>query len=81
MTAPPSLLGLTRWEFADAGVRFRLWTRPIISQGGRQVTPVTLLWEVPDGRRGVRRCAGFVEAMEQVTRIVAGERGPAAPLP
>jgi hypothetical protein len=71
-TAPPSILGLTRWEWDAAGIRFRAWTRPIIGAGGREVVPVTLLWDHPDGRRGLARCSGFVQAMERASEVVAG---------
>ena len=68
--APPSILGLTRWEWAAAGIRFRLWTRPIIGAGGREVVPITLLWDGPDGCRGLARCTGFVQAMERASEVV-----------
>ena len=69
MQAPPSILGLTRWEWADAGIRFRAWTRPIIGAGGREVVPVTLLWESPDGSRGVIRCGGLLHAMDEASLL------------
>ena len=72
--APPSILGLTRWEWAAAGIRFRLWTRPIIGDGGREVVPLTLLWEHPDGRRGLARCNGFVHAMQRAADVATTER-------
>ena len=76
MQAPPSILGLTRWEWAGAGIRFRVWTRPIVSEGGREVVPVTLIWDHPDGTRGIARCGGFLQAMDCVTAIMR-DRGAA----
>ena len=75
-TAPPSIRGLTRWEWDAAGIRFRAWTRPIIGAGGREVVPVTLLWDHPDGRRGLARCSGFVQAMERASEVVASGAAP-----
>ncbi|WP_149536920.1 hypothetical protein [Siccirubricoccus phaeus] len=72
--SPPPLLGLTRWEWDGAGIRFRIWARPVIGRGGREVVPVTLLWRQQDGSTGMARCGGFVEAMEQAARI-AGTAG------
>ncbi|MCO6417442.1 hypothetical protein JYK14_14910 [Siccirubricoccus sp. KC 17139] len=68
----PPLLGLTRWEWDGAGIRFRIWARPIIGRGGREVVPVTLLWQQRDGSSGMARCGGFVEAMERALRITEG---------
>jgi hypothetical protein len=79
MQAPPTILGLTRWEWADAGIRFRAWTLPIIGAGGREVVPVTLIWDHPDGTRGIARCGGFVQAMDRVSEVVRDRgRGQAA---
>ena len=72
MKAPPTWLGLTRWEFIEGGVRFRLWTRPIVGEGGRQVVPVTLLWHTDDGAGGIARCGGIIEAMERATQVATG---------
>jgi hypothetical protein len=71
MTPPPSILGQTRWEWDCAGTRFRLWTRPVVGQGGRSVVPVTLLWRRPDGSGGMARCAGMIEAMEHAAAVMA----------
>jgi hypothetical protein len=77
IAAPPSVLGLTRWEFeGGAGILFRIWARPIVGRGGAEVVPVTLLWRHPDGCTGYRRCHGFVEAMEHAARAAAGTSGP-----
>lgn len=65
------MLGLTRWEFDGAGVALRLWTRPVLSRGGREVAPVTLTWTHEDGTRGRRPCAGWLEAHEHAARVVA----------
>jgi hypothetical protein len=73
MTAPPSILGLTRWTFDGARHRFHIWARPIISQGGREVVPVTLVWEDQEGRRGAIGCSGLVDAVEQADRLAAGQ--------
>jgi hypothetical protein len=64
MTAPPTWLGLTRWEFVEGGVSFRLWARPIIDDSGARVVPVTLVWRTDDGAGGVARCSGMIDAME-----------------
>lgn len=69
LPTPPPLLGLTRWEWNGAGIRFRIWARPVIGRGGREVVPVTLLWHHPDGSHGQANCGGFIEAMERATRI------------
>ncbi|WP_203069864.1 hypothetical protein [Falsiroseomonas ponticola] len=71
MTPPPSILGQTRWEWVGAGIRFRLWTRPVVGQGGRSVVPVTLLWRRPDGTGGMARCDGLIEAMARVEAVMA----------
>ena len=71
LPTPPSLLGLTRWDFDGAGIGFRIWTRPVIGAGGREVVPVTLLWRHPDGTTGRRACHGFMDAVEHASRVVA----------
>jgi hypothetical protein len=71
MNAPPSILGLTRWEWDGAGIRFRIWTRPIVGRGGREVVPMTLVWRRPDGSCGLKRCSGFIEAMETASEVAA----------
>jgi hypothetical protein len=71
---PPPLLGLTRWEWDGAGIRFRLWARPVIGHGGREVVPVTLLWRQPDGSSGIAACSGFVDAMDRAARIAEAAR-------
>ncbi|MFC0409712.1 hypothetical protein [Roseomonas elaeocarpi] len=68
---PYTPLGLTRFEFDGSGIAFRIWTRPVVSDGGRAVAPVTLLWRHPDGTAGKRPCSGFVEATEYAARVVA----------
>jgi hypothetical protein len=76
MMAPPPYLGLTRWEFVEGGVRFRLWARPIVDAGGARLVPVTLLWHGEDGAGGVARCSGMIEAMERVALIAARQDAP-----
>jgi hypothetical protein len=75
---PTTLLGLTRWEWDGGGIRFRIWARPIIGCGGREVVPVTLVWRHPDGSGGIARCGGFMDAMDRVARIAGGEAIPTA---
>jgi hypothetical protein len=76
MTAPPTWLGLTRWEFVEGGVRFRIWARPIVDAGGARVAPVTLLWRADDGAGGMARCSGLIEAMERAAQVAAGHGMP-----
>ena len=68
---PYTPLGLTRFEFDGAGIAFRVWARPVVSEGGKAVAPVTLLWRHPDGTSGKRPCSGFVEATEYAAKVVA----------
>jgi hypothetical protein len=74
-TAPPTILGLTRWEWDGGGIRFRIWTRPVIGGGGRDVVPVTLLWDRPDGTHGMARCGGILHAMECAEAMAAAPSG------
>lgn len=69
---PPSVLGLTRWEFDGAGIQFRIWTRPVVSDGGRQVASMVMVWRHPSGEVGRRTCAGMVDAVEHSARVIAG---------
>jgi hypothetical protein len=71
VTAPPPYLGLTRWEFVEGGVRFRLWTRPIVGDAGARVVPVTLVWSHADGAGGMASCSGVIDAMERAAQVVA----------
>ena len=68
---PPSILGLTRWEFEGGGLRFRIWARPILGRGGVDVVPVTLVWRREDGTGGIARCGGLVEAMARAAELSA----------
>jgi hypothetical protein len=70
-STPPPLLGLTRWEFDGAGILFRIWARPVLSAGGTEVAPVTLVWRHADGTRGRRRCGGVIEATQYAARVVS----------
>lgn len=71
-TPSPPFLGLTRFEFDGAGIAFRVWTRPVLSRGGREVAPVTLTWTHRDGcTRGRRVCSGVIEATAYASRVVA----------
>jgi hypothetical protein len=78
MSTPSAPLGHTHFEFDGSGIQFRVWTRPVISDGGRKVTPMTLLWRFEDGTKGVRPCGGLIEATEYAARIInaasCGER-------
>lgn len=71
MSAPSTILGQTRWEFDGAGIHFTVWTRPVVSEGGRKVAPMTLLWRFEDGTTGSRPCSGLVEATEYASRVVS----------
>jgi hypothetical protein len=62
---------LTRWEFVEGGVRFRVWARPIVDEGGRHAVPVTLLWSGAGGATGMVRCGGLIEAMECAAQVAA----------
>ena len=78
MAAPLTLFGQTHFEFHGSGIQFRVWTRPVVSDGGRRVTPMTLLWRFEDGTKGVRPCGGLIEATEYAARVISaascGER-------
>ena len=74
MTAPPHFLGLTRWEFIKDGLRFRIWTRPIVGGHGGRIVPVTLVWSDETGVAGVACCSGFIEAIERAGQV-AEQRG------
>lgn len=78
MATPSTLLGQTHFEFDGSGIQFRVWTRPVVSNGGRRVTPMTLLWRFEDGTKGVRPCGGLIEATEYAARVInaasCGER-------
>jgi len=71
MPAPPTMLGLTRWEWDGGGIRFRIWNRPVIGAGGRDVVPVTLVWNHPDGTRGIAHCGGFLQAMDHANQVLS----------
>lgn len=78
MSPSSSIFGQTRFEFDGASIQFTVWTRPVVSEGGRRVAPMTLLWRFEDGTTGRRPCGSLVEATEYAARVVSaaacGER-------
>jgi hypothetical protein len=71
ITAPPTISWLTRWEFDGAGVHFKVWTRPVVSDGGAQITPMMLLWQFENGNRGKRAVDGLVDATSYAATVVS----------
>lgn len=71
MPVPHTILGQTHFELEAGDVRFVVWARPVVSDGGRRVDPVTLLWRFQDGMAGSRACGGLIEATEYAARVTS----------
>ena len=73
--SPPTHASAPAWpdplEFDGAGILFRIWARPVLSAGGTEVVPVTLIWQHADGTHGRRRCGGVIEATQYAARVVS----------
>ena len=61
----------TRWAFEGAGIRFRVCGFHVISDGGRDHVPVTLLWDEDGGANGRLHCADLRDAFGRAAQMIA----------
>ena len=61
----------TRWAFEGAGIRFRVCGFHVISDGGRDHIPVTLLWDEDGGAHGRLHCTDLRDAFSRAAQMIA----------